>query len=98
MEILLKKVSQKGECEGVEPPAGLPKYNILPHTYKQAKRLGVEVFPSDNPKYKIEVYDGDKLFVTYAGARGYADYPHYIQSHGKEYADKRRRLYKIRPI
>lgn len=72
------------------------KYNILPYTYKQAKRLGVDVFPSDNLKYKIEVYDKDGIFITYAGANSFSDYPHYIQSHGKEYADVRRALYKKR--
>ena len=75
---------------------GLSTYNILSHTYKQAKRLGVQVFPSDKPKYKIKVYDTDGFFITYAGASGYSDFPRYIKSHGKEYAEKRRRLYKIR--
>ena len=75
---------------------GLPKYNILSHTYKQAARLGVQVFPSDKPKYKIKVYDADGLFITYAGASGYSDFPHYIESPGQEYAEKRRQLYKIR--
>jgi len=30
------------------------------------------------------------------GAVGYSDYPHYLIEKGKEYADTRRRLYKIR--
>ena len=30
------------------------------------------------------------------GARGYGDYPTYMKEKGKEYADERRRLYKIR--
>ena len=72
------------------------KYNILPYTYKQAKRLGVKVFPSDNPKFKLEVYDWNGEFITYCGANGYKDYPTYIETRGKEYADKRRALYKIR--
>ena len=72
-------------------------YEILPYTKKQAKRLNVIVYPSDNPKYKLEVYDADSgLFITYVGGAGYSDYPHYIQSHGKAFADNRRRLYKIR--
>ena len=65
----------------------------MPYTYKKAKELGVEVFPSDNPRYKIEVYDHNGLFLFYGGSPSYSDYPHYIQSHGKEYADKRRELY-----
>jgi hypothetical protein len=71
-------------------------YYILPYTYQRAKDLGVQVFPSDNPKYKIEVYDKDGIFITYAGAKGYSDFPHYIESHGETYANNRRRLYKIR--
>jgi hypothetical protein len=71
-------------------------YHILPYTYKQAKRLGVKIFPSDNPKYKLEVYDKNGLFITYCGGYGYKDYPTYIEERGKDYADKRRALYKIR--
>jgi hypothetical protein len=71
-------------------------YNITTYTKKQAKRLGVQVFPSDNPKYKLEVYDKNGLFITYCGGGGYKDYPTYIEERGKEYADKRRALYKIR--
>lgn len=71
-------------------------YDILPYSYKQAEKLGVQIFPSSNPKYKIEIYDKDGLFMFYGGAPQYSDFPHYIQSHGKEYADKRRRLYHIR--
>jgi hypothetical protein len=71
-------------------------YKILPYTYHQAKILGVQVFPSDNPKYKIEVYDKNGVFLTYIGASGYKDYPTYVKENGLEYAQKRRRLYKIR--
>ncbi len=71
-------------------------YDILPYTYKKAKELGVKIFPSDNPKYKLEVYDWNGNFITYCGSPSYSDYPHYIEEKGKEYADERRRLYKIR--
>jgi hypothetical protein len=71
-------------------------YHILPYTYKQAERLGVQVFPSDNSKYKLEVYDKNGLFVIYCGGYGYKDYPTYIKEKGMEYANKRRALYKIR--
>ena len=72
-------------------------YQILPYTYKKAKELGLVVFKSDNPKYKLEVYDRETgTFLFYAGDSKYEDYPHYIQSHGKAYADNRRRLYRIR--
>ena len=34
--------------------------------------------------------------IASIGASGYEDYPTYIKTHGKEYAEKRRALYKIR--
>lgn len=72
------------------------KYNILPYSYQKAKELSVNIYPSDNPKYKIEIYDKNGVFMFYGGSPQYSDFPHYIQSHGKEYADKRRQLYHIR--
>jgi hypothetical protein len=71
-------------------------YHILPYTYDRAKHIGVQVFPSDNRKYKLEVYDKNGLFITYCGAYGYKDFPTYMEERGWEYAKERRRLYKIR--
>lgn len=71
-------------------------YSILPYTYDKAREMGVFVRPSDNQKYKLKVFDNQGNFITYVGANGYSDYPHYIQSHGIEYANKRRELYKKR--
>jgi hypothetical protein len=71
-------------------------YRITKYTLEKAKELGVQVFPSDNPKYKLEVYDYHGNFITYCGAAGYKDYPTYIAEKGTEYASNRRRLYKIR--
>jgi len=75
---------------------GFTKYKILPYTYEKAKRLGVQVFPSDNPKYKIEVYDKDGVFLCYIGDPSYSDFPHYKEERGLEYALRRRQLYKQR--
>jgi len=72
------------------------KYDILPYTYARAKELNVIIHPSENPKYKIDLYDRRGLFMFSLGARGYSDYPHYIEEYGQEVADERRRLYKIR--
>jgi len=72
------------------------KYDILPYTYEKAKRLGVQVFPSDNPKYKIEIYDKDGVFLFYGGDPSYKDFPHYKQERDLEYALRRRELYRIR--
>lgn len=72
------------------------KYEIQPRTYKEAEKLGLIVCNSSNPKYKIEVYDDDGIFLFYGGAAGYGDYPTYLKENGKAYAAERRRLYNIR--
>lgn len=71
-------------------------YKILTYTYKKAKELKVQVRPSDKPNYKIKVYDLQENFLFYGGDSKYSDYPHYIESHGKAYADSRRLLYNLR--
>jgi len=71
-------------------------YKILPYTYEQAKKLNVIVKPSENPKFKIDVYDLNNKFLFSGGSPAYQDYPHYIQSKGKQYADERRKLYIMR--
>ena len=38
-------------------------YEIKDRTYKIAKKLGVKIFPSDNPKKKIDVYDYNGIFI-----------------------------------
>jgi len=70
-------------------------YNITSYTQKRAKELGVQVKPSSIKGKKIDVYKNGKKIAS-VGAIGYSDYPTYIQSKGKEYADNRRKLYKIR--
>jgi hypothetical protein len=70
-------------------------YHITEYTYKQAKKLGVEVKHSKTKGKKLDVFkDGKK--VASIGAKGMNDYPTYIRKFGKEFADVRRRLYKIR--
>jgi hypothetical protein len=71
-------------------------YFIKPYTYKKAKQLNVIVKPSTNRTKKIDVFDKFGNKITSVGARGYADYPTYLNMFGKAYADKRRKLYKIR--
>jgi len=70
-------------------------YTILPYTYSQARKLHVSIEESDKPKYKLKVITKDGKIV-YCGASGFNDYPTYLQEYGKTFADKRRRLYKIR--
>lgn len=71
-------------------------YDILPYTFKQAKKLKVKVLSSKNPKYKIDVYDEKGTYLFSGGDPNYSDYPHYIISKGKSYANERRKLYKLR--
>jgi hypothetical protein len=71
-------------------------YVIPPQIHKNARELGVSVYPSDNPKYKIEVYDSDGIFMFRLGASGYSDYNSYIRDKGKEFADKRKKAYESR--
>jgi hypothetical protein len=70
-------------------------YKITEYTKKRAKQLGVEVKPSSVKGKKIDVFKNGKK-VASVGALGYDDYPTHIQKKGKEFAEKRRRLYKIR--
>ena len=70
-------------------------YQIDPLTFKQAKKMGVEIFPSTRKGKKIDVYlDGKK--IASIGALAYSDYYIHLKSYGKDVAEERRRLYKIR--
>ena len=70
-------------------------YTITEYSRDQAKKLGVTIKPSTNKGKKIDVFkDGKKLASV--GALGMSDYPTYMKTKGKEYADERRRLYRIR--
>lgn len=70
-------------------------YVITAYTRNRAKKLGLVVKPSTNASKKIDVFKNNDKIASIGGA-GYSDYPTYIKTHGKEYADKRRVLYKIR--
>lgn len=71
-------------------------YRIKPYSYIQANRLGVQIFPSTNTKHKIEVYDKNGVFICYIGSPAYSDYATYLETHGQEYANKRREAYRKR--
>lgn len=70
-------------------------YKITRYTRQQAKKYGVTVKPSTVKGKKIDVFEDGKK-VASIGALGMGDYPTYIKTKGKEYADGRRMLYKIR--
>ncbi len=70
-------------------------YKISAYTREKAKKLGVKVKKSKQPKKKIDVYiDGE--VVASVGAKGYMDYPTYLKEKGEDFANERRALYKKR--
>lgn len=70
-------------------------YQITARQKRNAQQLGVTLKPSSNRSKKLDVYKNGKK-VASIGARGYNDYDLWIKKMGKSYADKRRKLYKIR--
>jgi hypothetical protein len=68
-------------------------YQIPEQVYKIARKLGVHICLATNPKYKIEVYDGDGIYITQLGARGYSDYFTFMNEEGHVVANKRRDAY-----
>jgi len=71
--------------------SGINKYIIKDRSYEIARKLGVEIKVSSNPKKKIDVYkDGKK--IASVGAIGYEDYPSYLLKN-KELAEKKRKQY-----
>lgn len=70
-------------------------YVISDYTKQRARELGLQVYPSKNPKKKIDIYKNGKK-VGSIGQIGYKDYPTYLKEEGKEVADERRRLYHLR--
>jgi hypothetical protein len=71
-------------------------YRITSYTKQQAKKLGVSVKPSKTKGKKIDVFNKDGKKLASVGALGYNDYPTFIRKKGKDYADSRRRMYKMR--
>ena len=70
-------------------------YEIKALQRKNARRIGVTIKPSTRKGKKIDVFkDGKK--VASVGALGYGDYATFLKEKGREFADNRRRLYKIR--
>lgn len=66
-----------------------------PYSIQQAKKIGVVIKPSTVKGKKLDVFKDDHK-VASIGAKGYKDYPTWIKEKGIDYADERRRLYKLR--
>jgi hypothetical protein len=71
-------------------------YRITSYTKQQAKKLGVTVKPSKVKGKKLDVYNKKGKKVASIGALGMGDYPTFMRTKGKDYAEVRRRLYKDR--
>jgi hypothetical protein len=71
-------------------------YDIKPYSFKQARKLGVKIKPSTKKFKKIDVFDYNNQYILSIGDTRFKDYPTYISEKGLDYADERRRLYKIR--
>lgn len=67
-------------------------YQIKQYTLDQAKKYNYTVKPSTNLNKKIDVYK-DQSKIASIGDSNYSDYPTYIKTHGKLYAENRRILY-----
>jgi len=71
-------------------------YKIKDLQYKKALRLNLNIYPSKKKYKKIDVFDKDMKFLASIGDKRYSDFATYIQTDGQEYAENRRRLYRIR--
>lgn len=70
-------------------------YNITDYTKERAHRLGYTVKSSVRKGRKIDVFKGDK-YITSLGDTRYGDYPTFLETEGKEYAERRRKAYHLR--
>ena len=70
-------------------------YVITNYTRNRASQLGVSVKPSTRKGKKIDVFKDDKKIAS-IGALGYGDYPTFMRTKGKEFANKRRKAYRNR--
>ena len=70
-------------------------YQINNYSFAKAKLLNVDIKPSKFKNKKIDVYKNN-IFICSIGDIRYLDYPTYITTHNKKYAEERRRLYKLR--
>jgi hypothetical protein len=70
-------------------------YKITEWSKVKAKQLGVTIKISTLNNKKLDVYKDNKKIASIGDVR-YGDYPTFVLTKGKEYADKRRALYKKR--
>jgi len=74
---------------------GSGMYKITQHTKERAKKLGVDVKPTQLGKKKIDVFRGGRK-VASVGHKDYCDFPTYRECCGTKMANARREAYKTR--
>ena len=67
-------------------------YTITSYTKNKAKLENVKIKPSSIKNKKIDVFKDNKKIVS-IGDINYSDYPTYLKTNGKAFADERKRLY-----
>lgn len=68
-------------------------YQITQYTRQRAKENNLSVKPSTKRYKKLDVYSKSGNFLASVGDKRYSDFPTYVKTMGKEYADKRRMMY-----
>jgi len=61
-------------------------YHITDYSKQKAKKLNVDIKPSNKKNKKIDVIKNNKIVASIGDVR-YSDYPTYIKSSGLIYAD-----------
>lgn len=69
-------------------------YKITDYTFEQAQNLDVIVTPSKRKNKKIDIYDNrDRQYITSVGDKRYGDYPTFMETRGKAFAEERRKRF-----
>lgn len=78
-------------------------YKITDYSYARANQIGVIIKPSEKAGKKIDVYHPNGVatshpgkqgeYICSVGAFGMSDFPTYIETHGLEYANERRKRF-----
>lgn len=71
-------------------------YHIYPEQEKIAKKMKLVIYPSDNPKKKLDVYDKHGLFLKSIGDSQYNDYFLYKHQDSQELANTHKLRYYTR--
>ena len=70
-------------------------YAITEYSKRKAASMSVIIKPSTRKHKKIDVFKNGRRLCSIGDTR-YGDFPTFLRTHGKEYADKRRKLYHLR--